>query len=115
MTSTRGRVDEAQESVTGALVLDNGRKLDKIVADQADTRVAMTSLAGDVKAILQRIERHDGDHAQATAEEAYVAADVERRLRALERRSYALPSLGGVLGVAGFLLALATALGSWPR
>jgi hypothetical protein len=90
----------------------NGVKLDRIERDTSDMRVAMTSLAGDVKAMLQRIERHDADHAQAGAEASFTGQDIERRLRALERRSYAIPGLSVILALIGTAVAVYTAVAS---
>lgn len=104
MTGRRPGVEDDQQTY-------NGRKLDAIKDDVSDMRVAMTSLAGDVKAMVHRIERHDGDHAQSDAERSITYADVERRIRALERRAYAIPGLSAVLGVAGLLVAMWAAFG----
>lgn len=90
----------------------NGDKLDRMVGDLSDVRVAMTSLAGDVKAALQRIEKHDGDHVQRDVERTVVVADVERRLRTLERRSYAIPGLSVILATVGTAVAIWTAVSS---
>lgn len=84
----------------------NGAKLDRIKDDVGDMRVSMTSLAGDVKAMVQRIERHDIDHAQAGAETTFIGQDIERRMRALEKRSNAIPGLGALLGLAGLVVSV---------
>jgi hypothetical protein len=89
----------------------NSRKLDRLADDVTDMRVAMTSVAADVRTLAQRLERHDADHLQGQVERATVAADVERRLRTLERRNYGIPTLASILALAGFALALWTAWG----
>lgn len=89
----------------------NAVKLDRIKDDVSDMRVAYTSLAGDVRAMLHRIERHDGEHTAASAEAAFTSQDIERRLRQLERRSYAIPGLGALLGLAGLAVAAWSAFG----
>jgi hypothetical protein len=110
------RRDDDDQAQLPALTADstlierNAVKLDRIKDDVGDMRVAYTSLAGDVRAMLQRIERHDGDHAQASAESSITGQDIERRLRTLERRSYAIPSLAALLALAGFGLDLWTAI-----
>lgn len=105
------RPPEPDDVTIGSAEVDrNGVKLDRMVGDLSDMRVAMTSLAGDVKAALQRIERHDGDHIQRDVERTVVVGDVERRLRALERRSYAIPGLSVILACAGTAVAIWTAV-----
>jgi outer membrane murein-binding lipoprotein Lpp len=79
--------------------VETGQKLDAIQDTVTELRVAMATLSGDVRASLARHDAADR-----------VAADFERRMRVLERRNYAVPSLAAVLGLAGFLLALWVAL-----
>lgn len=73
----------------------NGVKLDRIGDAVTDVRLAVATLGGDVRATLQRLDVHDN-----------VQSDVEKRLRVLERRSYAIPGIATVLAIASFALAL---------
>lgn len=75
--------------------VENGQKLDNIQETITELRVSVATLSGDVRAALGRLDGHDA-----------VMADVERRIRTLEHRSYAIPGIGAVLGIAGFALAL---------
>lgn len=89
----------------------NGAKLDKIGDDLTDMRVAYVSLASDVKALVERQGRHDSDHTQRDVERTVVVADVERRLRHLERRLYAIPGASVVLAALGLFIAAWNAWG----
>jgi uncharacterized protein YlxW (UPF0749 family) len=70
-------------------------KLDRIVETTTDIRLAVATLAGEVRNANSRID--DGER---------IHTDVEVRLRAVERRLYALPSLAAVLGAAGLVVAI---------
>lgn len=74
-------------------------KLDKLVEQGADIRLAIATLTGEVRSVTLRTDGHD-----------VTRIDVEQRLRSLERRAYAIPSLAALLGLAGFGLALWQAL-----
>jgi uncharacterized protein YlxW (UPF0749 family) len=70
-------------------------KLDRIVETTTDIRLAVATLAGEVRNANGRIDEHERSR-----------TDVEVRLRAVERRLYALPSLAAVLGAAGLVVAI---------
>jgi hypothetical protein len=89
-----------------AVALDTADKLDRIREDVHALSVSVANLAGDVRSLVSRQERHDTEHDVARVEGVTTMADIERRIRQLERRSYAIPSLAAVLGVAGFAVAL---------
>lgn len=95
--------------VDASLVERNAIKLDRVKDDLGDMRVAMTSLAGDVRTLVERQGRHEADHADTGAAQAFTAQDIERRLRALERRAYAIPGLSAIVAVAGLVVAVWTA------
>lgn len=70
-------------------------KLDKVLETTADTRLAVATLHGEVREVSNQIARHDT-----------VNADVEHRLRALERRIYSLPTLATIVGLASLAVAV---------
>lgn len=73
----------------------NSAKLDRIGDAVTDVRLAVATLGGDVRATLQRLDGHDT-----------VSDDVEKRLRVLERRLYAIPALSTITALASLGLAL---------
>jgi hypothetical protein len=93
--------------------VETGQKLDAIQDTVTELRVSIAQLSGDVRASLARHDRQDVVSADVerrlrTLETAVVTVpvDVEGRIRTLERRSYGIPTLATVLGLAGFVLAL---------
>lgn len=75
-------------------------KLDKIVEQGIDTRLALATLHGEVRSVTLQLAAHEA-----------ARLDFEQRLRALERRSYALPSLATLVGLAGLGVAVWSKLG----
>jgi hypothetical protein len=73
----------------------NGQKLDRIGDAVTDVRLAVATLGGDVRATLQRLDGHDN-----------VAGDVEKRLRVIERRLYAIPGIATLVSLGSLALAL---------
>jgi hypothetical protein len=73
----------------------NGQKLDRIGDAVTDVRLAVATLGGDVRATLQRLDGHDN-----------VSDDVEKRLRVIERRLYAIPTLATLTALVSLGLAL---------
>jgi len=82
------------------IAVDSEEKLDKLLETTTDTRLAVATLAGEVRSVSGQIQRHD-----------LVNADVEARLRAVERKQWALPSAATLIGLAGLVLAAWTAWG----
>lgn len=87
--------------MTGGLgTVENGQKLDTIQETVTELRVSMATLSGDVRASLARHDAADR-----------VLADVERRMRVLERRNYAVPTLASVVSLAALVVAVWSVLG----
>jgi hypothetical protein len=108
--TTRRREQGDDYAVTPDAVERNAAKLEKISDDVGNVRVSLASLDASVRAMLQRIERHDADHVQSDVERVTVVVDVERRLRELERRNHAIPSVAVILGVLALIVSAYTAL-----
>lgn len=70
-------------------------KLDVLVTTTTDTRLAVATLHGEVRTAMTRLDAHDA-----------ARADFEARIRALERRSWALPSAATLLGTAGLIVSV---------
>jgi hypothetical protein len=70
-------------------------KIDKIIETTTDIRLAVASLSGEVRSAGLRLDGHE-----------VARADVETRLRAVERRMYALPTLSALVGLSGLAVAL---------
>lgn len=70
-------------------------KLDKIVETTTDIRLAVATLAGEVRNANDRIDAQER-----------IRTDFESRIRAIERRLYALPTLATLIGLAGLVVAL---------
>ena len=68
--------------------MTDGEKLDQLVREVVELRVAMAGVAA-------HIAQHDT-----------LTPDIERRLRALERWRYGVPSLAAVLSVLGVGISL---------
>lgn len=107
----RAADDDDDVQVPRGLVETNSNKLDKIGTDLTDMRIGFVSLAHDVRALVERVGRHDADHTQRDVERTVITADVERRLRDLEKRSWQIPSLSALLGLAGLALGIWSAFG----
>ncbi len=75
-------------------------KLDKLIEQGTDTRLAIATLTGEVRSVTVRTDGHDVSR-----------LDFEQRIRQLERRMYGLPTLSALLGVAGLAVAVWSKVG----
>jgi hypothetical protein len=93
--------------------VENGQKLDNLQDGVTGLRVSMAELSGDVRASLARHDRQDIVSADVERrlrliEAAAVTgpADVEARLRTLERRSSSMPTLATLAMLAALALSV---------
>lgn len=73
----------------------DSEKLDRLIEQGADTRMAVATLAVEVRMTAVRLDGHEA-----------ARVDFEQRLRALERRSYAIPGASVLIALAGLAVAV---------
>jgi hypothetical protein len=65
-----------------------------------DLNTGVATLRGDINVLATKESRNASD-----------ILDVEQRVTALEERRFPLPTIGGIMGVAGVVISLVSALG----